>query len=336
MKKVYIIAEAGVNHNGDVELAKKLIVKAKEAGADCVKFQTYKTELIVTKTSPKANYQLNVTDPKESQFDMLKKLELGMEAYPELIELCNKIGIDFMSTPYTVQDADFLNSLGVIAFKIASGQLVELPFLKHIAQMGKPIILSTGMGTMQEVKEAVDTIRSNGKGHLTVLQCTTDYPSSIDDANINAMLTMRDVLKVDIGYSDHVENNYACYAAVALGAKMIEKHFTLDRTMPGPDHSSSLEIQEFEELVDGIRKIERSLGSPEKNPTPAELKNITGMRRSIVAIETIRKGELVSIEKIAFKRPLTGIPPKELDKVVNKKAACDIASDTQISFDMIA
>lgn len=331
MKKhsTYIIAEAGVNHNGSVEIALELIKKAKEIGADCVKFQTFKTEEIVTLSAPKANYQLKVTDEDETQFQMLKKLELSQDSFKLLKDECDKIGIDFMSTPYSIRDLELLDGIGVRAFKIASGQLTEHYFLKKIAEKNKPIILSTGMGTLKEVSKAVKIIKKINSD-ITVLHCTTNYPSLIEDSNINAMLTIKEFCNVRVGYSDHVIDNYACYAAVSLGAEIIEKHFTLDKQMEGPDHSCSLNPLEFKTLINGIRSIEKSLGNGVKKPTLAEEKNIYGMRRGIVAIKKIRKGDLFSIENLGVKRPLVGMLPSEIENLFGKVASMDIENDEPI------
>jgi N-acetylneuraminate synthase/N,N'-diacetyllegionaminate synthase len=334
-KRVYIIAEAGVNHNGSLDMAFKLIEKAKECGADCVKFQTFKAEQIVTATSPKANYQLQVTDAQESQFDMLKKLELQKEDFKKLKDYCAKVGIDFMSTPYNFEDADLLNDIGVTAFKIASGQVAELPFLKYVAAFKKKMIVSTGMATMQEVRDAADTIRGAGNNDLVILQCNTDYPSKITDTNLLAMCTMRDELKVAVGYSCHVANNYACYAAVALGAEMIEKHFTLDKNLPGPDHSSSLEPSEFKELVEGIRNVEQALGTGIKTPSESEKKNTYGMRRSLVAKTDLKAGTVLQKEHIAFKRPMNGLSPNLYEQVLGKRLKTDLAKDKPFSREVI-
>lgn len=331
----FIIAEAGVNHNGDLEMALELVRKAKEIGVDCVKFQTFKAESVITKKAPKAMYQLEVTDPEESQFEMLKKLELTDEDYLRIIEECNKQQIIFLSTPYNEEDADFLNDLGVTAFKIASGQIVELAFLEHVAKFGKPIILSSGMATLAEVFEAVMTIRAAGNEQMAILQCTTNYPSQNEDANIRAMISMGESLDLLYGYSDHIEENYACFAAVALGAKIIEKHFTLDRNLPGPDHKASLNVQEFKLLIDGIRKTETALGSPIKKPSPKEIQNTEGMRRSIVLNGPIKKGETITEENMAFKRPATGIAPKRKKELIGKKAAVDIDQDFPLKESMI-
>jgi N,N'-diacetyllegionaminate synthase len=326
-KSVFIIAEAGVNHNGQLDLAILLANKAKEIGADCVKFQTFKTENIVTKTSPKANYQLQVTDSKESQFDMLKKLELSKDHFLTIKKHCESIGIRFLSTPYNFEDADLLNDIGVDAFKIASGQLVELPFLKYVAKFKKQMIISTGMANIGEVFDAVEAIRNEGNEDIVVLQCNTDYPSKIEDTNINAMCTMREVLNVAVGYSDHVPNNYACYAAVALGATVIEKHFTLDKKMEGPDHSSSLEPNEFLELINGVRNIEKCLGNGVKKPSAAEVKNTYGMRRSLVAKLALDKGTVLKHEHFGFKRPASGLSPNKIDDLIGKKLLKAIDSD---------
>ena len=323
----YIIAEAGVNHNGSLDMALDLVRAAKEAGVDCVKFQTFKAEAVVTACAPKANYQLEVTDRTESQLAMLKKLELPLEHYNEIIAECKKLAIQFLSTPYNYADADFLNNLGVEAFKIASGQLVELDFLQYVARFNKPMIISSGMATLAEVFEGVEAIRATGNHQIALLQCTTNYPSSLEDSNILAMKSMRHALNICIGYSDHVPSNYACYSAVALGAKVIEKHFTLDKELPGPDHSSSLNPAEFTELVQGIRSVEKTLGNPVKQPTAAEIANTVGMRRSIVLLTDLPKGSVLKKEHLAFKRPATGLAPKRLHEVIGKRINKDIRSD---------
>jgi N,N'-diacetyllegionaminate synthase len=335
MPKVYIIAEAGVNHNGSLEMAFQLIDKAKEVGADCVKFQTFKAEQIVTKESPKANYQLQVTDKQESQYDMLKKLELQKEDFKKLKDYCAKKGIDFMSTPYNFEDADLLNDIDVSVFKIASGQVAELPFLKYVASFKKQMIVSTGMATLQEVTDAVKTMRDAGNNDIVILQCNTDYPSKIEDTNLLAMCTMRDELKVRTGYSCHVPNNYACFAAIALGAEMIEKHFTLDKKLPGPDHSSSLEPSEFMELVNGIRNIEKCFGTGIKTPSTSEQKNTYGMRRSLVAKTDLKAGTVLQKEHFAFKRPMNGLSPNFLEKIIGKKLKTDLTKDAPFTKDNI-
>ncbi len=334
-KKVFIIAEAGVNHNGDINIAYQLIDKAKEIGVDCVKFQTFKAEQIVTATSPKANYQMEVTDKTESQFDMLKKLELQKEDFRKLKDYCQKVGIQFLSTPYNPEDADLLNDLGVEAFKIASGQLVEIPFLQYVAKFKKQMIISTGMATMSEVFDAVTAIRAVGNNDIIVLQCNTDYPSRIEDTNILAMNVMADALDVEVGYSDHVPNNYACFAAVALGATVIEKHFTLDKNMPGPDHSCSLEPHEFSELIDGVRNIEKCLGTGVKTPSEREIKNTYGMRRSLVAREDLKAGTVITKEHLGYKRPANGLSPNMENAIIGKTLRSDLKKDEAFTLSSI-
>jgi N-acetylneuraminate synthase/N,N'-diacetyllegionaminate synthase len=331
----FIIAEAGVNHNGDLDTAIKLVEAAKATGADCVKFQTFKAASVITKAAPKAAYQLETTNPQESQFEMLKKLELGYEDFATIKKACEEHGIQFLSTPYNEEDADLLEKLGVDAYKIASGQLVEPAFLEHVARKGKRMIISTGMATIAEAYEAVNTIRQAGNEDIIVLQCTTNYPSPIDDANLRAMVAMKDVLGVPIGYSDHVEENYACFAAVALGATVIEKHFTLDRSMEGPDHEASLNQEGFTELVRGIRAIESALGSSIKQPTAREQKNIQGMRRSIVLNRRLEAGERIEEDMMMFKRPATGLPPRMKKELIGATAAKAIEPDMPLQFDMI-
>lgn len=333
--RTYIIAEAGVNHNGDIELAKELIYQAKKSGADCVKFQTYKTENLITKNAPKANYQLITTDRNESQYDMLKNLELSYSDFKYLFEYSKKVGIDFISTPYNFQDIDFLDSLGLESFKVASGQMTELPFLSYLAKKKKKIILSTGMSDLGQVYQAASKIREFSNEKLFILQCTTNYPSTIDDANLNCMQTIKSACNVEVGYSDHVVGNFACYAAVALGAKIIEKHFTLDKSMPGPDHSCSSDPKELIELVNGIREIEKSLGNKNKLPTDSESKNLKGMRRSLVARNIIKKGQKIKKEDLIFKRPLNGLNINYYDSVIGKYAAVDIEMDSPLNYNSI-
>ncbi len=327
----FVIAEAGVNHNGDLELAKQLVLEAKNCNADCVKFQTFKAERVVTASAPKANYQLETTDPDESQVEMLKKCELKMEHHYELMDLCKKEDIIFLSTPYNIEDVDFLDSLDVPAFKLASIHAAEPYFINYIAQKGRPLILSTGMATFLEVEEAVTTIRATGNEAFVLLQCTTNYPSHLEDVNLRAMQTIGEAFDVIVGYSDHTQDDTACMASVALGAKVIEKHFTLDKSLPGPDQSSSADPEEFVNLVKNIRKMEKVLGSNKKEPCLIEKKNAIGMRRSLVAKIEIQKGSVISEEMITFKRPSTGISPKDIGKVLGKKATTTIPADTLLN-----
>jgi len=334
--KTYIIAEAGVNHNGDIKIAHKLIEEAKKAGADCVKFQTFKAENLVTKNAPKAKYQLKVTDNKESQFDMLKSLELNYNDYKELIEHCKKLNIDFMSTPYSFEDVDFLMKLNVDSFKIASGQLTELPFLEYVSKNKKPIFLSTGMSSMSEVEAAVEIISKNSNSKLVIFQCTTNYPSKISEANINVIDSFKSIPNIKVGYSDHVINNYACYAAVSKGVYAIEKHFTIDKLLPGPDHSCSLNPKQFEDLVYGIRQIEKSLGSFKKVPTKMESENILGMKRSLVYKKSIKKGTKLTLKHFSFKRPMNGLIPNNIEYFIGKQLNKNVSEDQLANFNDIS
>jgi N,N'-diacetyllegionaminate synthase len=333
-EQIYVIAEAGVNHNGDLGLAFRLVDAARNAGADCVKFQTFKAREVVTATAPKASYQLKVTDRSESQIEMLKNLELSHEAHHELLRYCRQLGIDFLSTPYSLQDIAFLEGLGVSAYKIASGQIVEPEFLRALARTGKPLYLSTGMATLAEVDEAVRLIREAGNNQLVLLQCTTNYPSRPEDANLRSLATMAAAFGTVMGYSDHTQSDTACLVSVGLGVRVIEKHLTLDKGMPGPDHSCSAEPEEFARLVRLVREAELTLGTGCKEPCAAERDNARGMRRSLVALRDIKAGELFSPELLTCKRPGTGIRPALLEELVGCRASRDIAQDTLISWDM--
>lgn len=328
----FVIAEAGVNHNGDMAIACRLIEEAKRVGADCVKFQSFRAERVATRSAPKAAYQLKVTDAEESQFDMLKALELSPAQHADLVAHCKRHDIQFLSTPYDIQDAEMLASVGVRGFKLASIHLVELPYLKDLASLGLPLILSTGMATLAEVDVAVRTLRDAGHDEFVVLQCTTNYPSRVEDANLRAMATMRDALGVCVGYSDHTEGTAVTLAAVAMGARVIEKHFTLDRAMPGPDHACSSDPGEFGTLVRGIRDIEAALGTGVKLPSAAERANTVGMRRSIVALRDLAPGETLQRADVAFKRPATGIPPARLDELLGRQVVAPVPADTPLDW----
>jgi N,N'-diacetyllegionaminate synthase len=327
----FLIAEAGVNHNGDVAMAAELIRAAKRSGADCVKFQTFKAERVVTASAPKARYQTLVTDPAESQIDMLKKLELDENAYGDLIELCKAEGIIFTSTPYNEEDIDFLDALDVPVLKAASIHLAEPWFLKRMANTGRPLIISTGMANWDELTRAIEAIRSTGNENFVLLQCTTNYPSLIADTNLNAMVAMRDRFKCLVGYSDHTQSHIPCLGGVALGACIIEKHFTLDKSLPGPDHSTSETPEEFALLVRDIRIMEQALGSYDKAPSGAEQANMEGMRRSIVAKRNIRSGQPITEADLTCKRPATGLAPSEWDNVIGKFAAHDIQAGAMLN-----
>ncbi|ACD97110.1 N-acetylneuraminate synthase [Trichlorobacter lovleyi] len=331
---IYLIAEAGVNHNGSMQLAKKLVEAAKQAGADCVKFQTFQAENVVTRTAPKAKYQLAVTDKQESQLEMLKKLELSFEDHKELMDYCRRLEIDFLSTPYGFSDIASLEELGVASYKIASGQIVEPSFLHAVAATGKPIYLSTGMATLAEVATAVEAIRNAGNHQLVLLQCTTNYPSRIQDANLLTIPVMKAAFGTEVGYSDHTQSDTACLVAIGLGARVIEKHLTLDKSLPGPDHAASATPVEFQRLCCAIRDAEESLGSGVKEPCEAEVLNAVNMRRSLVAARHIKAGEVFELGMLAFKRPGRGIRPALLSEILGCVATNDIEQDTMITWTM--
>lgn len=328
----FIIAEAGVNHNGNINLAKKLIDEAKKAGADAVKFQTWITEEIATESAKQATYQTTNTGLEESQYDMLKRLELSQNDFRELKLYADQKGIIFLSTPDEEKSADFLFELGIPAFKIGSGEVTNLPFLSHIAKMGKPIILSTGMADISEIKEAVKTIRKEKNDELFLLHCTTDYPCSLRDANLRAMPALAKIFKLPVGYSDHSLGIMISVMAVAMGAYIIEKHFTLDKNLPGPDHKASIDPKELKKMVECIRNCEKALGSPDKKPTPSELKNREVVRKVLVAKTDILKGTRITENILALKRAGTGILPKDIKKVIGKKAKRSIRRDNLIKF----
>ena len=335
-KPVFLIAEAGVNHNGDLRLAKQLVDVAAEAGADAVKFQTFRAEELVTASAPKAKYQIGTTGAEEAQLDMLKRLELSHQAHRELIEHCSTRGILFLSTPFDFGSADLLETLGVLAYKIASGEITNWLFLGHIASKKKPVIISTGMSDMGEVEQAVGVLRAAGCSELAILHCTSSYPAPPESVNLRAMQAMSDAFHVPVGLSDHTEGIEAALAAVALGACVIEKHFTLDRSLPGPDHKASLEPGELAAMVRSIRIVESTLGDGLKRATSVEEDVKDVARRSIVARRTIASGTLITQDLLTFKRPGTGIPPSEYKRVIGRKAARTIASDTLIKFEDLA
>ena len=332
---VFIIAEAGVNHNGDVHIAKGLIDAAVEAGADAVKFQTFRAEKIVTKTSKKADYQVRNTGLDESQFSMLRKLELSESAHRDLFTYCAERDIMFMSTPFDEGSADFLDGLGMSIFKIPSGEITDKPLIVHIAAKKKPVILSTGMSYVEEVEKAVGWITGvwgdkQNSPRLTLLHCVSNYPADTADVNLLAMTTMKERLGFPVGFSDHTMGTDVTAAAVALGASVIEKHFTLDRTMEGPDHKASLEPAELRQMVKAIRNIEKALGDGIKRPAASEgpLREIA--RKSLVAARPVDAGAVITFNDIAVKRPGTGIPPEFMETVIGKKAVRNIEEDTLI------
>ena len=330
MKHTFIIAEAGDNHNGSFELALKLVDKAVEAGADCVKFQTFVTENVISKFAEKAEYQKENTGSDESQFDMVKKLELSFEQFREIQKYCQKKGIMFLSTPFDLDSIDFLQEIGIPFWKIPSGEITNLPYLEKIAHTGKDIVMSTGMCTMREIEEGLQILQKNGAGKIVLLHCNTEYPTPYSDVNLRAMQTLREKFQVPVGYSDHTKGIEVPIAAVACGASVIEKHFTLDHNMEGPDHKASLEPEELTEMVKAIRNIELAMGSSEKFPTESEKKNIEIARKSIVAKRTIKKGEVLSEDNLYIKRPGNGISPMKWYDVLGTVAVKDFQEDELI------
>ena len=330
--RILIIAEAGVNHNGDLELAKKLIDAAAEAGADIVKFQTFNADRLVASTARKAAYQIQTTNNRESQHEMLRRLELTEDMHNELIAHCAARNIGFFSTGFDIKSVDLLLSFGQNHFKIPSGEITNLPYLLHIGQLGRPVILSTGMSTMDEIGSALRILENSGtpKTTITVLHCTTEYPTPMPEVNLRAMISIRDNFGVKVGYSDHTLGIEVAIAAVAMGATLIEKHFTLDRQMPGPDHKASLEPSELKSMVTAIRNIEVALGDGVKRPTPSETKNIAVVRKSIIASKSIQLGEVFTTKNLTTKRPGTGISPMRFDEVLGKKARRNFAEDDLI------
>lgn len=316
MKKVFIIAEAGVNHNGDIALAKRLIDEGAKAGVDAVKFQTFKAETLVSKSAKKAEYQKNTTNVEESQFEMLKKLELDYGVHEELMSYAQNKGVMFLSSAFDLESIDLLRELGISLFKVPSGEITNLPYLRKIAQTGKQIVLSTGMSTLADIEKALEVLRENGAQDITVLHCNTEYPTPMKDVNLSAMNSIQNAFKLPVGYSDHTIGIEIPIAAVALGAEMIEKHFTLDKTMEGPDHKASLEPEELKAMVDAIRNIEVALGHGVKQLSESEKKNMTIARKSLVAKNNISIGEVFSEDNLTIKRPGTGLSPMEWDNVI--------------------
>jgi N,N'-diacetyllegionaminate synthase len=327
--RVLIIAEAGVNHNGSIQLAKKLIDKAVFSGADAVKFQTFKAKNVLSKNAPKADYQKQTTNLRESQFDMIKRLELDERAHQELIAYCKKANIMFLSTPFDLDSVDLLNELGLQIFKIPSGEITNLPYLRRIGSLCKEVILSTGMSDLKEIGEAIKILTNAGtlKENITVLHANTMYPTPMEDVNLRAILTIQNKFDVAVGYSDHTLGIEVDIAAVAMGATVIEKHFTIDKTMDGPDHKSSIDPEELKAMVSSIRNIEKALGSSVKKPSKSEKPNISMARKSIVARKSIKKGELFTEKNITIKRPGIGISPMKWDTILGKVAERDYQID---------
>ena len=332
-KKVIIIAEAGVYHNGDMEMAREMVRAARKAGADYVKFQTAVPELVISSIAPKAAYQEETTGSGESQLDMCRRIHLPLTAYAELAELCRREGIGFMSTPFDLVSIDALEPLDMDWWKIPSGEITNLPYLRRIASLRHPIIMSTGMSTLAEVKTAVDILTADGlsRDHIALLHCNTQYPTPMADVNLRAMDSLRRVTDGPVGYSDHTVGIEVPVAAVAMGAEIIEKHFTLDKNLPGPDHRASLDTDELAAMVKAIRNIELAMGSGVKTPSPSETPNIDIARKSIVAARDIKEGELFTPDNITVKRPGGGLSPMLWDSVIGRRAERDFIYDSLIT-----
>lgn len=331
--KTFIIAEAGVNHNGNLELAKKMINAAVEANADAVKFQTFKAEKVISESAEKAPYQLQTTNTAESQLEMIRRLELGSQAHKDLFQYSRDMGIQFLSSPFDLESIDLLNDLRLNIFKIPSGEITNLPYLRKLGSLKKQIILSTGMADLGEIEDALDVLTKAGTEHknITILHCNTEYPTSFEDVNLRAMLTIKAAFPCfQVGYSDHTLGVEVPIAAVAMGATMIEKHITLDKNMEGPDHKASLEPHEFKVMVCAIRNIEKAFGNGTKKPSPSELKNKPIARKSIVTSRNIHKGEFFTKENLTIKRPGTGINPMRWDEVIGREATRDYLEDELI------
>ena len=329
MEKTLIIAEIGVNHNGSVELAKQMIEVAKDCGADIVKFQTFNVDAITSRYAEMARYQKENLGEEKSQKEMLSSLSLSHSEFCELAEYCRKIGIRFLSTPFDIESVKFLDDLQDM-WKIPSGEITNYPYLVEIARTKKKIILSTGMSTIEEIDEALKVLRENGSSDIVILHCTTDYPAPVEGVNLNAMLTLKNRFGYPVGYSDHTRGIEVSVAAVAMGATVIEKHFTLDKTMNGPDHKASLEPDELKKLISAIRNVEKAKGTGEKKPTESEIKNRSVVRKSIVASRPIMKGEVFSTGNLTTKRPGTGISPMKWNEIIGTKADRDYKEDELI------
>lgn len=326
---IYIIAEAGVNHNGSFDLACKLVDEAKKAGVDCIKFQTFKAEKLVSHSAKKAEYQKRTTGDS-SQQDMLKQLELSFEEFTYLKDYCDKVGIAFLSTPFDFDSLAFLDTIDMPFWKIPSGEVTNYPYLVALAKTGKPIVMSTGMCTMEEIGQALAVLRKNGAGQIKLLHCNTEYPTPFEDVNLTAMEDIRRTFSLEVGYSDHTKGIEIPVAAAVLGATVIEKHFTLDKNMEGPDHKASLEPDELTEMVRAIRNIEKALGDGVKRPSKSEEKNKPIARKSIVAQRPIAKGEMLTVDNLTVKRPGEGISPMQWESVLGTRAIRDFAPDELI------
>ncbi len=336
MAHVFIIAEAGVNHNGSLDLALQLVDAAKASGADAVKFQTFRADLLATRSAHKAAYQECTTGHAESQFEMLQRLELDAASHRRLIEHCQEIGLQFLSSPFDMQSADLLATLDVPLYKIPSGEITNLPLLEHVARKGRPVILSTGMSMLGEVEEAVKVLQNAGASQLTLLHCVTEYPAPYAEVNLRAMQTLKSAFGLPVGYSDHTPGIEIAIAAVALGAEVIEKHFTLDRSLPGPDHAASLEPVELQQMVAAIRHVEAAFGNGIKAPAPCELPNISVARKSVVAARSLAAGHQLATGDLDIKRPGNGLAPKLLPALIGRTLRAAVAKDETMSWDHLA
>ncbi|HEX9062901.1 MAG TPA: N-acetylneuraminate synthase [Clostridia bacterium] len=333
--RVFIIAEAGVNHNGSLETALKMVDAAAEAGADAVKFQTFLSEKLVTKAASMAVYQKENTGKNQTQFEMLKSLELDFKSHKKLFEYCTQKRIMFLSTPFDFESVDLLEKLGVKAYKLSSGDLNNKPFIDYVASKNKPMILSTGMAEMDEIGEALSWVGQHRINDIFLLHCTTDYPAKLNEVNLRAIVSMEKAFGLPVGYSDHTEGLEVSIAAATLGAAIIEKHFTLDRNMEGPDHKASLEPHSLKQMIDSIRNIELALGDGIKRITPGESAVINNARKSVTAACTIEEGEVIEFRHLEIKRPGTGIPPKYMEQLIGKKVNKKINEDQTIGWDDI-
>ncbi len=335
-RAVRVIAEAGVNHNGSPELALQLVWAAAESGADMVKFQTFRAAALVAADTPRAPYQERTTDASTQQLAMLAELELDAETHRDLIDCCRESGIEFLSTPFDIASADLLRDLGIQTWKIPSGAITDLPYLRHIGRFNQETIVSTGMATLEEVRACVDALTTAGteRGRITLLQCNTAYPTPYVDANLNAMHTLRNSFPgiAGVGYSDHTQGTEVAMAAAAMGATTIEKHFTMDRYLPGPDHAASLEPHELRHMIEAIRHVEQAMGDGVKQPSPSESENVAAARKSLVAVRAIAVGETFSAENVTTKRPGTGISPMLWDSLLGRKAERAYAPDERIEW----
>jgi N-acetylneuraminate synthase/N,N'-diacetyllegionaminate synthase len=336
MARAFIIAEAGVNHDGSVDVALRLVETAKACGADAVKFQSFRADRIVTRSAAKAVYQERTTAGTESHFEMLKRLELSADAHRRLIDHCREVKIEFLSSPFDEESVDLLDAMGISQFKVPSGEITNLPLLQHIARKRRPVILSTGMATLGEVEEAVHALHAAGAAQITLLHCVTEYPAPYAEINLRAMLTLKAAFGLPVGYSDHTDGVEVAIAAVALGAEVIEKHFTLDRALPGPDHAASLEPAELTQMVAAIRNVESALGNGIKVPAPCERQNILVARKSVVAAHDLPIGRRLRAEDLTIKRPGTGISPKFLQALIGRTLRTSVKEDEVINWNHLA